>query len=90
MALSMTARNTQRKMVKGLIQDFHLDQSLVLVFSQDRQAFVLGFSQDRASVNTLAMERLDAIYFQTEDCPCFPHTLDHVGDKFVRVHLDEF
>ena len=48
--MHMTARDTQRTMVKVLIQDFCLDPSLIL-----------GFSHDRASFNTLVMDTLDAI-----------------------------
>jgi hypothetical protein len=79
LALSMTAKDTMREMVKVLIQENHFDPSLIV-----------GFSHDRASVNTLAIETLDAIFFRAEDWPCVPHTLDHVGDQFVHQHLDGF
>ena len=33
---------------------------------------------------------LNVIFFCADGWPCFPHTMDHVGDKFVHVHIDGF
>ena len=75
----MSARDTMREMVKVLIQEFHMDPTRVL-----------GYSHDCSSVNTLAMETMELIFFRAEDWPCFSHTLDHVGDQFVHIHIDGF
>ena len=79
LALAMSARDTMREMVKVLIQEFHMDPTRVL-----------GYSHDCSSVNTLAMETMELIFFRAEDWPCFSHTLDHVGDQFVHIHIDGF
>ena len=75
----MTGRDTTRELVKIIIQMYRLDPTLVL-----------GFSHDRASVSTMAVEQLEPVFFRAEDWPCFPHTLDHVGGHFIHMHLDGF
>ena len=46
--------------------------------------------RDRASVNDVAMDRLSGDFQCSEDIKCFPHTLDHVGDKFKCETLTRF
>ena len=79
LAMAMTANDTTRQMAIVLMQQLGLNP-----------AINLGFSHDRASVNTLAMETLGVIYYHAEDWGCIPHTLDHVGDHFEHQHLDHF
>ena len=47
-----------------------------------------GFRGVRQSCSHTGNGTLDVIFFRAEDW--FSHTLDHVGDKFVHMHIDGF
>ena len=53
-------------------------------------AKLLATMRDRASTNCVAMRTLKVVYPHLLDIGCYSHTLDHVGEKFVTPHLDEF
>ena len=51
---------------------------------------LLAAMHDHASVNTLAVRTLKALYPNLLDISCYSHTIDHVGDNFDTPILHEF
>ena len=79
LAKTMTGEEIVQQIIVLLSTEFGISSTLIVVAMHDR-----------ASVNDVAMRTIEVVYNELLDVGCFPHTMNHVGERMNTPILHDF
>ena len=79
LAKTMTGEEIAQQVIVILSTEFGISSNLIV-----------AAMRDRASVNDVAMRTIKVVYNELLDVGCFPHTLNHMGERMNTPILHDF